>query len=304
LAEPEREIRDRIAETYVRELGACRALYDFVVEHILEAPWNGRTRSKGTDRIMWAEFARMTKTYRAGLLLISEGYAEQGCMMARTLFEGAAAAHWAVANESLAVENFRDHDRLSNLLWAERLRNRGWLEQDGERLDLPTADASEWEALTRKFGRYGTRLWTGHDNLEQLVADIEIQWSEGIDREELWDYLRVVNTFNNQILHTSSQSLTSAVSPNPTSGNRPRFMTGPSNFLTEQAALAIYWSYAQTVSLHIDDFELPDRPAFNDLYDEGRRAFVSVDEAVARSTGRNDPCPCGSGRKFKHCHGR
>jgi preprotein translocase subunit SecA len=20
--------------------------------------------------------------------------------------------------------------------------------------------------------------------------------------------------------------------------------------------------------------------------------------------GRNEPCPCGSGRKFKHCHGR
>ena len=23
-----------------------------------------------------------------------------------------------------------------------------------------------------------------------------------------------------------------------------------------------------------------------------------------RSTGRNNPCPCGSGKKFKHCHGR
>jgi len=22
------------------------------------------------------------------------------------------------------------------------------------------------------------------------------------------------------------------------------------------------------------------------------------------TTGRNDPCPCGSGRKFKQCHGR
>ncbi|MCL4505724.1 MAG: SEC-C metal-binding domain-containing protein, partial [Chloroflexi bacterium] len=22
------------------------------------------------------------------------------------------------------------------------------------------------------------------------------------------------------------------------------------------------------------------------------------------AAGRNDPCPCGSGRKFKHCHGR
>ena len=26
-------------------------------------------------------------------------------------------------------------------------------------------------------------------------------------------------------------------------------------------------------------------------------------EAFAR-TGRNDPCPCGSGKKFKQCHGR
>jgi preprotein translocase subunit SecA len=26
------------------------------------------------------------------------------------------------------------------------------------------------------------------------------------------------------------------------------------------------------------------------------------DPAVAR-VGRNDPCPCGSGKKYKHCHG-
>jgi uncharacterized protein len=28
-----------------------------------------------------------------------------------------------------------------------------------------------------------------------------------------------------------------------------------------------------------------------------------IREAVARA-GRNDPCPCGSGRKVKQCHGR
>jgi uncharacterized protein len=27
-------------------------------------------------------------------------------------------------------------------------------------------------------------------------------------------------------------------------------------------------------------------------------------EAQFANTGRNDPCPCGSGLKFKHCHGR
>ena len=30
---------------------------------------------------------------------------------------------------------------------------------------------------------------------------------------------------------------------------------------------------------------------------------AQVQKAFARA-GRNDPCPCGSGRKFKHCHGR
>jgi preprotein translocase subunit SecA len=24
----------------------------------------------------------------------------------------------------------------------------------------------------------------------------------------------------------------------------------------------------------------------------------------AEKVGRNDPCPCGSGKKYKHCHGR
>jgi SEC-C motif-containing protein len=39
------------------------------------------------------------------------------------------------------------------------------------------------------------------------------------------------------------------------------------------------------------------------FYDEGD----IVPKTVVRSSpkvGRNDPCPCGSGKKYKHCHGR
>jgi uncharacterized protein len=39
-----------------------------------------------------------------------------------------------------------------------------------------------------------------------------------------------------------------------------------------------------------------------DLLRQGRYADEVMD--VLRRTGRNDPCPCGSGRKAKHCHGR
>ncbi|MGB5611463.1 MAG: SEC-C metal-binding domain-containing protein, partial [Sedimenticolaceae bacterium] len=33
---------------------------------------------------------------------------------------------------------------------------------------------------------------------------------------------------------------------------------------------------------------------------EEKKPFVRPD----RKVGRNDPCPCGSGKKYKHCHGR
>ena len=42
-----------------------------------------------------------------------------------------------------------------------------------------------------------------------------------------------------------------------------------------------------------------------ELYDLTSRRRYQV-ETVRRATpkvGRNDPCPCGSGRKFKVCHG-
>ena len=32
--------------------------------------------------------------------------------------------------------------------------------------------------------------------------------------------------------------------------------------------------------------------------------FDENDRSTWGNPGRNDPCPCGSGKKFKHCHGR
>lgn len=37
---------------------------------------------------------------------------------------------------------------------------------------------------------------------------------------------------------------------------------------------------------------------------DGRRVTAAADDLMFHSAGRNDPCPCGSGKKFKHCHAR
>ncbi len=36
---------------------------------------------------------------------------------------------------------------------------------------------------------------------------------------------------------------------------------------------------------------------------EPRPGFDPEDQATWGNPGRNDLCPCGSGKKFKHCHG-
>jgi len=40
---------------------------------------------------------------------------------------------------------------------------------------------------------------------------------------------------------------------------------------------------------------------------EDEQAFLAANQTITRGApkvGRNDPCPCGSGKKFKQCHGK
>ena len=65
----------------------------------------------------------------------------------------------------------------------------------------------------------------------------------------------------------------------------------------EEKRAAIIQMQAQAM---IDINEKPDNGGRNDtaiLFDEN-------DPETWGRPGRNDPCPCGQGRKFKHCHGR
>ncbi|MFK7764207.1 MAG: preprotein translocase subunit SecA [Roseobacter sp.] len=48
----------------------------------------------------------------------------------------------------------------------------------------------------------------------------------------------------------------------------------------------------------------PDSAAAEATPGEARPGFVEDDPTTWGNPGRNEPCPCGSGKKFKHCHGR
>ena len=51
---------------------------------------------------------------------------------------------------------------------------------------------------------------------------------------------------------------------------------------------------------------------FSELMEEERKYFIEMSKSPSKKqmerkppkVGRNDPCPCGSGKKFKKCHGK
>ena len=51
-------------------------------------------------------------------------------------------------------------------------------------------------------------------------------------------------------------------------------------------------------------------PMWNDIFDAETKKALYLEQKksgtvrVGKKTGRNDPCPCGSGRKYKQCCGR
>jgi preprotein translocase subunit SecA len=54
-----------------------------------------------------------------------------------------------------------------------------------------------------------------------------------------------------------------------------------------------------------DEFaNAPLAPAFAGNGNGTARAVNPNDPTTWGKVGRNDPCPCGSGKKYKHCHGR
>jgi hypothetical protein len=282
-----------IPRAFALELAACDELFAFAWERM--RPWRGRSLDPGADILMMAGAARGTKTFRASIDECRRGYAEQAAMLNRSLFEDMAVAHWIHANEAEAQALFEKAVAYDNhLVW--RIREELDWNEPGDA--APQVSAEELAEMKRLFGSYGTNLWTGHASLRALLRDIQEQWGE--HRDQLWRFYDVAHRENNQTLHSTARSLVRTVI-----GDRPEELTlsmGASTVHLSQGLHGAYWNYGQLYSVVAEHFGLPDRDRFAELFDDGNHAFHRISPDELRSVGRNDPCPCGRGEKFKRCH--
>jgi hypothetical protein len=296
-------VRDRIKERHGGELTACEFLVEVYESRV--SPWSGRpveakdTERMSPDEIIVMELSRSRKSYEASIDLARRGFGEQAAMINRSLFEGMAVAHWVHSHENEAMDRFNRAARLHDHLYIERIRNTGWLDEE-EFASFEPLDNDDLNALKKDFGKYGELMWTGHDNLRDLIREIEDQWESERAKKELWTFFKIAHHDNNQLLHSTVSGMARSLVHRDRDGIR--VWNGPSNTSVDKALFGAYFAFLNLLTLGIDRFELAGREELNEKVKQHQYVFMHLTKADTVGVQRNDPCPCGSGKKFKKCH--
>ncbi len=135
--------------------------------------------------------------------------------------------------------------------------------------------------------------------LHELVKAVEDEWSQP---EILHGFFAIAHAANNETQHTSARSLLSGIVEE--THTNFRLDSGPSLYGVEQALHGALWSFGHLLRAVGTYFEVEGYEDVESTRMRCEAAFLPLDALnVEQNPGRNDPCPCGSGKKFKKCHG-
>jgi SEC-C motif/Family of unknown function (DUF5677) len=292
----EQEVKRAIAAGYGPRIDACERLREFAIS--MTEPWGGRAldNDRIEDLLVAVIFTRSISTYWAATRLARVGFGDQAAMLNRSLFEDMVDTHWVTVQPGVAKERLEQHDLHGRMLLADAVR----AEIDVVPADeIPTFDPSERKKLDNIFGEYGTNSWTGI-GLHTRVKRIEHLWRDP-KVAGLHFMRRIVHRENNQLLHLSAYSIAAQVRGRDEGGITLR--VGPNTEHVGNALLAAFWIFGQTISHVLDTFKFDCASRWKEVYEDEWDRLRPLDADALRDVGRNDPCPCGSGKKYKRCHG-
>lgn len=242
---------------------------------------------------------RALTTYEAVLLLCEAGYGAQALMLGRSLFEDMVDIHWAHRHPADALARYTDHANFSNAKYLERVqkydRERSW---GGLAAVVEAMDPPERTRLAKLYGHHGARSWTGLSLYDRVEAIAPV-WGSTDDQDELRMFHHLGLSLSNETLHPSARTIAGQILPQP---GAIGLQSGPSTEAVSQPMLLAYWAFAQILGLIYQEFNLK-QDDFITAYTEGRYTLGELSDDQRRNSRRNNPCPCGSGKKFKHCHG-
>lgn len=288
----------RHAQQFRNRFDACDEL-----ETMIMLAWpRGGVRWRPADRryLQSITLIRALKTFDGSLHLAAAGYGQQASMLGRSLFEDMVVAHWAMGTpDEILLEKMARHEKSVALYFQSDARTLPSGLADMHR--LPEERVREIEQAEGISSRDALRHWTGK-TLHQMVkeAGVRLPPEEQALLEEMHD---LANRLSNLLLHHSPLSLNSAFTGNVELAGETAAMLSrrPSDRGVGDALRLAFYSLARLGRLVVGDRAGDDLDAAIKRFDP---LFRELTAGQLASAGRNDPCPCGSGRKLKVCHGR
>lgn len=257
------------------------------------------TRSNDTpDRIVMAILARSMKTYLAVLHLCEGGFGEQAAMLNRALFEDLADAAWATTHPEVARRNFAEQAELEQLHTYEVVA-RKYPRHAATTPPLSKEQHEKLKWLRKRYGEHADHSWTRRSVYRRLKESQDL-WDEG-DRESIWIWYDVIHRRHNAYLHTSPITL-DATFVGVQDGDVATFKAGPTDTGIKEALYAAAWIITITTTVALRHFEATTTDEFTAFSRQAIRTIQPLTEDQLMGVGRNDPCPCGSGHKYKRCH--
>jgi preprotein translocase subunit SecA len=200
---------------------------------------------------------------------------EQNLLRARVLEASRSAYQQKVERIGAPIMRHIERDVVLRTLdqhWRDHLAAMDYLRQ-GIHLRGYAQKDYRFEYKREAFELFSAMLGRVKFDTVSTLAKVEVRTQEQIDREEAERREKLMRAL--QARHAEAQSLLGAPEPDvpAAAGAGPTLAGGAASSLLAPSGGA--------------------NPA------EAVAPFVRSD----RKVGRNEPCPCGSGRKYKHCHG-
>jgi hypothetical protein len=303
MSESNEEIRAKVEAKFDLELEAVRSLNE-LSEELVEIWPTVRGARREADRILSMAIARGVTTFSAALELAEAGFGRETQMLNRSLFEGLLVSHWISANPDQAEKRFPASQDFELHLMRERVAE--FAPEELEVEDGIELDPERLAEAQRLFGKANQRMWTGHRSLWDLFKEVEDRWERPWG-EALTRYMQNEYQRNTKEMHATTSALFGLVLDPFAERGGIRGLSvriGPGPDEVAAALFNSFFNHSNLLLLLVDHFELGTEAEIKvkGLVVEHQFAFVLIDPALAKKTGRNDPCPCGSPKKFKDCH--
>jgi len=249
----------------IREEAVGTLIDQFMPKSAAPAEWD----LKGLGEALERDFAANVD---AAAMLAAEPELEEPVLRQRIVAAVSAAYEAKVARIGAPIMRHVEKDVMLRTLdqhWRDHLAAMDYLRQ-GIHLRGYAQKDYRFEYKREAFELFAAMLDRVKFDTVSLVSKLEVRTQEEADREEEERRERLMQALQTQ--HLEAQSALLAPEPVPDPG----------------AALGVPAAAQLGVT-----------PAFAGAALESPATFVRQD----RKVGRNEPCPCGSGKKFKHCHG-